>query len=488
MRRSSWAVGLVVSMNLCVSWSGTGAAETNHRRANGTDRATTDGERVFLTDVPDYGGNVILGRPSDRSITLSVLLHEAARVRVAYGRSGRSLGSRTPPIDLEAGEPREIALDGLEPDAAYQYRIVNAGTGTPLLPVDVIGAFHTCRRPGSPFTFTVQADSHLDGSCLPDLYRLSLASALADGPDFHVDLGDTFMTDQHADRASAARQYAAQRYYFGLIGHSAPVFLVLGNHDGEETSKRGATDADGLAVWSSLQRKRLFPNPVPDRFYAGNSDEHPNAGQLQDYYAWQWGDALLLVLDPYWYSPATRGGTEPWNSTIGKTQYDWLAKTLRASRSKFKFVFIHQLTGGLDAGGRGGAEAALLYEWGGHEKDGEDTFVVHRPGWDRPIHQLLVDSGVTIVFHGHDHFFARQELDGVVYQLVPQPAHRSFRRNPANEYGYQAGDFFPNSGYLRVHVAPAAVAVDYVRAATADMERRGLQNGTIAFQYTCVPK
>ena len=36
-------------------------------------------------------------------------------------------------------------------------------------------------------------------------------------------------------------------------------------------------------------------------------------------------------------------------------------------------------------------------------------------------HQLLVDNNVTAFFHGHDHLFARQELNGVVYQACPQP-------------------------------------------------------------------
>jgi len=27
----------------------------------------------------------------------------------------------------------------------------------------------------------------------------------------------------------------------------------------------------------------------------------------------------------------------------------------------------------------------------------------------------------SAVFKGHDYFYARQELDGIVYQLVPKP-------------------------------------------------------------------
>jgi hypothetical protein len=38
-----------------------------------------------------------------------------------------------------------------------------------------------------------------------------------------------------------------------------------------------------------------------------------------------------------------------------------------------------------------------------------------------PIHQLLAENRVSIVFHGHDHLYTKQDRDGVVYQEVPQP-------------------------------------------------------------------
>ena len=439
---------------------------------------------AFFTEVPQVRGNVILGRPTDRSVTLSVLLRAGGSVRVAHGPQGSGLKLRTAAVPLAAGEPREIVLDGLEPNAAWEYRVLDATTGEPLFPETGTGSFHTCRAPGSPFTFTVQADSHLDGNTDPALYAACLANALADRPDFHVDLGDTFMTGKHESRESAARQYVAQRYDLGLVGHSAPLFLVVGNHDGEETKNPGADGADGLAAWSCAQRKRFFPNPVPDAFYGGNPEARPGVGLPGDYYAFTWGDALFVVLDPYPTSRPTRGGTEPWNMTLGKSQYDWLARTLRASGAKYRFVFIHQLTGGLGKGGRGGAEAAPLYEWGGHEPDGRDTFAAHRPGWERPIHALLVENRVTVVFHGHDHFYARQELDGIVYQLVPQPARRNADRIDAEEYGYRQGVLLPGSGHLRVSVGEDRVVVDYVRSALGQGERgAATANGSVAYSW-----
>ena len=446
---------------------------------------TAAGEKpvaVFQTDIPAYAGNVILGRPTDRSVTASVLLMKDARARIDFGPAGGALDRRTDAFALKTGEPREVLLDGLQPDSACEYRLLDAETGEPLLP-EGGGRFHTARAKGARFSFTVTADPHLDEFTDLALWRRTLENVAFELPDFHIDLGDTFMTGKHPDRDSAARQYAAQRYWFGLIGRTTPLFLVPGNHDGEETFRAGATDPGGLAVWSNAQRKRLFPDPVPSPFYSGNATPHPNAGLLQNYFAWEWGDALFVVLDPYWHSGFTRGGREPWNMTLGKDQYDWLSRTLRASNARFKFVFIHQLTGGLDASARGGVEAASLYEWGGRNAEGLDEFAARRPGWPMPIHRLLVETGVRIVVHGHDHFFARQELDGVVYQLVPQPAHRNFRNTQADEYGYRKGDLLPNSGHLRVTVTPDRATVDYIRTADDKMQRQGIRNAQTAFSY-----
>lgn len=461
-------------------WAGLASAQ--QAEPHGPGQSLSDD--VFLSEIPDYAGNVILARPTNQSITLSIFAREARRVDVVYREKEEDRTLRTGPIDLAADRASEVLIEGLKADTAYEYRILESPADGPQFLSLGSGTWHTSRTPGSEFTFTVQADAHLDGSCRPKLNEQCLANALADRPDFHIDLGDTFMTGKHPDRESAAWQYAAQRYFLGLIGHSVPVFLVLGNHDGEEVAKRGAAQEGGLAVWSNQQRKALFPNPEPDEFFSGNATKHPIAGHLQDYYAWQWGDALFVVLDPYWYSMSTRGGTQRWNATIGRTQYEWLTTVLRRSPARHKFVFIHQLTGGVDASGRGGTEAAALFEWGGHNLDGSDGFRQNRPGWEQPIHDLLVETGVEVVFHGHDHFFACQSLDGVVYQLVPQPAHRNARRHTAEEYGYKDGDFLPNSGHLRVRVEQDVVTVEYVRAALPDMSRH-VENRTVAFRYEC---
>lgn len=415
----------------------------------------------FLSQIPAPPQNVILARPAADAMALSVLSQTDASARVFYAADGQ-LERATADFSLKAGTPLVLTLTGLSPDTAYRYRVVKARTNEPLFP-GASGAFHTARAPGDSFVFTVTADSHLDEASSLDIYARTLKNLAAQTPDFNVDLGDTFMAGKIPDRAEALKQYIAQRYWWGTVANSVPLLLVLGNHDGEEMKKRGAGAQDGSAVWACQTRKTYFSNPQPDGFYTGNAAAQAFAGPLEDYYAWTWGDALFVVLDPYWFSSSPKGPDGLWNSSLGKAQYDWLARTLRASKAKWKFVFIHQLIGGKDASGRGGVEIAPFFEWGGHELNGENTFAQHRSGWEKPVHDLLVENKVDIVFHGHDHFYAAQKKDGIVYQLVPQAALANLRRHQADEYGYKEGDFYPNAGCLRVDVSPAVVRVAYLQ-------------------------
>lgn len=441
---------------------------------------------LFRTEVPAQPVDVILGRPTAAGVTLSILSYRGVEGYVAFGPAPGDLPERTAVRTFAKDLPVEIALTGLRAGTRYAYQFRSRPDGAAEFSPAVAGTFTTARAPGSGFVFTVQADSHLDAGTDPAVYRKSLAQVLAAGADFHVDLGDTFMTDKRTDYRDALPHYLAQRHYFGLVGHAVPVFLVLGNHDGEQPGKGGGT---AMAVWSNAQRKKYFPNPEPDAFYTGNVTPHPEAGPLQNYYAFAWGDALFVALDPYWYgNERTRGG-DNWGRTLGREQYEWLRATLARSRARFTFVFIHHLVGGETREGRGGAEAAAFFEWGGRELDGRDAFALKRPGWAAPIHRLLVErGGGAVVFHGHDHLYARQERDGVVYQLVPQPGHVRYDNiRSAEEYGYRSGEIQGASGILRVTVSAAESLVEYVRAYPDSAENGARKTGAVSHRYTVPP-
>jgi hypothetical protein len=437
---------------------------------------------AFRTEVPAHLFDLILCRPTDRGITLSVLAYADLEGYVAYGASPGPLVHRTGTRRFAKGEPAAVALGPLQPGARYCYRFHTRAPGAQDFAATEEFSFTTARPRGTSFTFTVQADSHLDFGIDPPTYVKSLRNAVSSQPDFHIDLGDTFMTDKYPSYQDAFPQYVAQRYYFGIVGTSAPVFLVLGNHDGEQPARGGAGE-ESMSVWSARMRTKYFPNPVPDGFYSGNTATDRFVGSLQNYYAWEWGDALFIALDPYWNSGRGRRG-DNWSRTLGRAQYDWFKRTLESSNARFKFVFIHHLVGGETPEGRGGAEASHFFEWGGRDLDGGDTFARRRPGWPAPIHPLLVQNRVAIVFHGHDHLYAQQQRDGVIYQLVPQPGHSRFdNTRSAGEYGYKSGIIFGASGILRVSVTPENCRVEYVRAFPDNAENEVRQTGSITHAY-----
>ncbi|MBI5834502.1 MAG: metallophosphoesterase [Armatimonadetes bacterium] len=439
----------------------------------------------FHTDVPAHDLDVIVCRPGADRVSLSIVAYGDRRAYVAWGPAQGRLEQRCDLRPFAAGVPQTVELTGLKSDSQYDWEL-REEQGKVL----ARGACHTQRRPGSEFTFTITADSHLDEQTDLALYQRALANAAADRPDLNVDLGDTFMTEKYPGDWHAARaQYTAQRYYFGQLCSSVPLFLTLGNHDGELGYLADGTPGS-MAAWSLDLRRRFFPNPEPGGIYTGNAVPEPGLGLLQDYYAWEWGDAQFIVLDPFWPvrgKPNRQDGG--WSRTLGEPQYRWLVKTLAGSQARHRFVFIHHLVGGLDNNCRGGAEAARLLEWGGLNPDGTPGFAQHRPGWELPIHDLLRRYGVEAVFHGHDHFYAKQELDGIVYQMVPQPGHPGRRtEGQAANYGYKSGTILGGSGHLRVTVTPGAARVAFVRAVGAGEERDGWRNGDVGDSYTLGPQ
>ena len=449
------------------------------------------------------GPTILLGRPTDHSITLNVVLREETTGFVEYGPDSEPPILRTALLTGSADLPIETVLDHLSADTRYIYRLRYKRPSERAYRASAMHSFHTQKSPSHPFTYTLTSDAHLrwalsgkQSSLSADLFGQTLRNVLDDQPDFHIDLGDTFVGDESGD-ATTTFEYALElREHLGLVSHSVPLFVALGNHDGALGWCLDGT-SDNLAVWSANARKQYFLNPVPDGFYSGDERRDPllsQDGLRESYFAWVWGDALFVVLDPYAYTLRCPHGSSPcdtratydgWDWTLGDEQYRWLKRMLEDSDQLYRFVFSHQTTGGVDLYGRGGIEGAKHYEWGGYEADGRTWgFSTGRPGWPVPVHQLLVRTGVDIFFHGHDHLYARQELDGVIYQAVPQPSNLR-ERDPAIQAGYRSGVILGNSGHLRVSVSPETVTVDYVRACLPAVKADGL-NRQVAHSYSLV--
>ncbi len=432
-------------------------------------------------DTVQFLCSELLGRPTVHSITIHACANRAIDVYYEYGTDSLNYSSQTGVMRGLDSIPLVTVLENLSANTQYFYRMRYREIGSTGYLTRSSHSFHTQRSPGSTFSFAVEADPHLDTNSNPPVYTRTLQNILSRNPDFLLDLGDSFMSDKlpGVNQSEITRRHLLLRSFFDGTCHSVPLFLVLGNHEGESGWRLDST-AQNLPVLATNTRKRFFPNPFPDGFYSGNTRPEPYVGLRENYYAWEWGNALFVVLDPYWYTRQKSG----WGWTLGADQYTWFGNVLTTSQAAFKFVFCHHLVGGNGTDARGGTEFAHLFEMGGRNLDSTWGFNTYRPGWGQPIHTLMVENNATIFFHGHDHFYGKQEKDGVVYQEVPQPSLRSFTSIHASEYGYVNGVFLPNRGYLLVTVTDTSTTVEYIRTYLPSEENDQRHNGDVSHSYT----
>lgn len=441
---------------------------------------------IYSTSSTAQSHTIILGRPTDVSITASIQFDYAVDFYLEYGTTSGIYTGNTVTYSNIINTPDEVELQNLMPNTKYYYRMQYRVTGGSAFAPTPEYAFHTQRAVGSTYTFTIEADEHLyDKKGVESMYKITLANEAADNPDFMISLGDIFGDDHTPSTTTLADMDSLHNAYRPLLGnicHSVPFYVCLGNHEGENDYYLDSMPPNNIGVFGTLTRKKYYPNPYPNNFYTGDTiAENFGMDLPENYYAWTWGDALFVVLDVYRTQSYDTLDPKPknWNWTLGQTQYNWLHQTLQNSNAKYKFVFAHHIRGQ----GRGGITNAQQFEWGGLD-NGVNKFAQHRPGWAMPIHDLFKTYDVNIFFQGHDHLFAHEVLDSVTYQEVPMAADSTYEIGMlANANAYTA-DTIGGTGHLRVTVSPACVMVDFVRAYLPADTNATQHNQEVAFSYT----
>jgi hypothetical protein len=153
------------------------------------------------------------------------------------------------------------------------------------------------------------------------------------------------------------------------------------------------------------------------------------------FFAWEWGDALCIALDPYLYTteyPTRCDGEKPVFS-LGEVQKNWLLDLLANDSHTWKFIFLHQhggqppstqYAGGTwipECYGRGGAatvECAVQY----HE-------------WIREV----TGHHNVIIFLGHDHVFSTGLHQGL--RFFTCPTLNTYAQWPFDEVGFRNEDW-----------------------------------------------
>ncbi|MEI7484416.1 MAG: metallophosphoesterase [Ignavibacteriota bacterium] len=432
-------------------------------------------------DTNAFKTNQILSCPTDNSITIRIVPKQIFEIYFEYGTT-TSYGTVTNTVTSTANVPVQFLLNNLTPNTRYYYRLRYRLVGAQTFIIGDQFTFMTQRPRGSTFVFTINGDSHLyDKKGAPSMMRVTNTNVKKDNPDFHFELGDTYGDDRTPANITQQSEMMLKYNFLPFIGMIAPsssYYFVMGNHEGENAWY--ITQPQNLYLWGTLARKYYYANPEPNGFYSGDTTiEGSGMGRPQNYYSWEWGDALFVVLDDYRYC-TTDASPGQWNWTIGLQQYNWFKQTLQNSNAKYKFVFAHHALGY----GRGGISQAVLYEWGDAA-----NFNTNRPGWGGiPIHQLMVQNHVSVFFQGHDHLFATEQLNGLVYQEVGMPSDSTYQIGIlANASAYTGNNIYDGSGHIRVTVSPVNARVDYVSAYLPADTNATHHNDSVRFSYTVNP-
>jgi hypothetical protein len=91
---------------------------------------------------------------------------------------------------------------------------------------------------------------------------------------------------------------------------------------------------------------------------------------------------------------------------------------------------------------------------------------------------------VNIFFQGHDHLYAKEDIDGMVYQTIPMPSDSSYTLGMIANGDAFGGVKLPGSGHLRVTVSSEKVQVDFVNAVLPKHGTPALKNGDVSYSYT----
>jgi hypothetical protein len=403
-----------------------------------------------------------LARPTTSSILISARnghrdVEGHVRFRTAGGEEWSSAGAAA---TVEPGEFFRWSIDGLEPSTAYEYEVLAALPGGDPEPVSR-GDFRTQRQGESSFTAALMTDAHtgsfVDGSEPIGVLDEVVRNVRRERPEFVLALGDnvawsTSRNDAQDGPVLAERAYSLYRRHLAPLSMSCPHFGLIGNWEGES----GKLPSDSVATVAEV-RRRYTPNPDHSTYAFGGSPD-------EDFYAFDWGPALFVILNVQSYTTPSGGRPTPRDDvtlvedwTLGPTQMAWFERTLEGADHPFKFVCIHHAVGG-----NGGSRRETLYGRGGPR------------AWDvgeqREVHALMGEHGVQVFFYGHDHVFVDEIVDGIHYTLPGScGAPWKFGREIT---GYDR--FWPDSGHARLEVQPDRATVAFI-----DLAGRPLHEFTV---------
>ncbi len=330
------------------------------------------------------------------STLISMIFTDDIDFYVEYGTSPGVYSQNSSVINnVPAFESSRIWLTGLSPNTRYYYRVrVRDNRTNSNFEAFNEKSFVTSRNKGSAFKFSQITDTHIaliyiKDVIIQDYVKATLNNLVSYNPDFIVDTGDTFITDalhsENDTKKSTEFRYELVRKFLEETG--LPYFFNgNGNHEAELGFPVGSLVDSVLTNWSIKTRNKFVPTFTPNTTKYGGNADHEN------YFAYDWGDATFVFIDPNYYTNVTPMSAEDWK--IGGEQMQWLNDTLRTSDKKWKFVMSHHIAGGCP----NFASDYYYGDGGGHCLDyGGDA---------KEINTLMEVYNAQFYLYGHVHMFA----------------------------------------------------------------------------------
>jgi len=247
-----------------------------------------------------------------------------------------------------------IRLEGLDIDSKYFYKVSSNNTESPLY------HFRTAPPDGEEFKMIVIGDNRPTSISYiqPEEFKQLAQMIIDEEPHLVIMTGD-YVLDVSTDVAYNLAGWKAFTNISDLIGHYAPIYAAVGNHD---TGARTGT----------LRLEYFF-------------DAFEQYNEPSTYFSFDYAGTHFSIVDTE---------VQYQEGRITGAQYTWLVNDLESTDSAIKYVVGHR----------------PMYPLS-HLGDSIDS----NPAERALLEQLFEDQNVTAYICGHDHLFNRLTVNGLVH-------------------------------------------------------------------------
>ncbi len=350
--------------------------------------------------------------------------HEGGvRLKVTDTTSGKVVATLRAQAKVENDLCTRFEVKGLTPDRAYRGEFFNE-TGHPLF----AGAEFRARTPAAPGkeeTTILGLGSCISSTKFNEIWQ-QIAAQKIEG--FCL-LGDS----PYIDRSALSRNRAARREFWGTLpalgdlAKSIPFWSTWDDHD------FGKNDSDGRVAGKENIRQAFLE-------YSALA----NYGEQNEgiYTRFRRGPVEVWMIDDRWFSQTATSWADPDKTTcLGRRQWEWLQRTLKASTAPFKLL----------------CTGMVWYHKGNTEKDHWETYAVEREALfafirKEKIPGVMLVSGDIHVSRHHD--YGSERLGYPLHECVVSPMHERVIpsldvKHPARVWSLPAPNVF-----LKVEATP----------------------------------